>query len=240
MNTKLSIELLKHKYGRFRLFIAIILVIAGLLIGGYRLGFQALSKHQALVSSQQQRLDEFYRKSDRQLQQIDFLKVEIEVEKQAAVYVKKQLQSLQEENFTLQKELSFYQKVMAPELEAEGVTVDSFTLIPGVSKRSYHYKVVLVQTTKRKRFAKGHIEFKIKGSLRHKIKTYAIKALVDEFDKKSLKFSFRYFQILEGDLTLPSDFIPETVHIAAILPSGKWQKYSRLDRQYPWHGQPIR
>ncbi len=238
MKQHLSIHQLKQEYGRFRLFVSVIVVIIGCLYSGYRLGFYTLSEHQSLVNQQQQRLDGLYKVSDQQLQQIDFLKVEIEVEKQAGQYVKGQLQLLQEENFKLQKELSFYQKVMAPELEAEGMELDSFSVSKTHSERVFHYKVVLVQTTKRKRFAKGYVELKIKGSLNNKVKTFDIKALIDKsaekFDKKSLNFSFRYFQILEGDLTLPEGFIAETVFVAAILPTRKWQKYSRLDRQYPF------
>lgn len=234
MKQNLSFYQLKRKYGRFRLFIGFIIVVAGALLLGYWLGFHALTRDMALLDSQQQRLEALYKQSDQQLQQIDFLGVEVEVQKQASVYVQSQMQQLQEENFKLQKDLNFYQKVMAPELEAEGMAVESFSIMPSKSERIFHYKLVLVQTTKRKRFAKGFIEFKVKGSFNDKVKTYDIKALVDGFDKKSLNFSFRYFQILEGDLTLPENFAPETVLIAAILPTRKWQKYSRLDRVYAW------
>ncbi|MFT5164502.1 MAG: hypothetical protein ACI9FJ_003104, partial [Alteromonadaceae bacterium] len=218
MKQYLSIGHLKQRYGRFKLLLGWLTFITLCLYCGYWLGSTALAQHQLLAEHQQQRLDELYQVSDKQLEQINFLKVEVEVEKQAGGYVKNQLQELQQENFKLQKALSFYQKVMAPELEAEGISLDSFTIVPSKSKRIFHYKLVLVQTTKLKRFARGFIELKVKGSLDNKIKSYDIKTLVEGFDKKSLQFSFRYFQIIEGDLTLPLDFIPETVLVAAILP----------------------
>jgi hypothetical protein len=116
------------KYGRFRLLISIIVLACGCLYFGFWLGDQSLSRHQLLIDTQQERLDELYLQSDQQLQQINFLKVEIEIEKQAAVHVNKQLQVEHQKNFKLQKELSFYHKMMAPELEAKGVEVDSFEL----------------------------------------------------------------------------------------------------------------
>jgi hypothetical protein len=52
--------------------------------------------------------------------------------------------------------------------------------------------------------------------------------------KKDLLFSFKYFQIITGELTLPENFVPESINIAAILPKSKWQKYNRIDQSYPW------
>ncbi|MBA6418082.1 hypothetical protein H4J50_19115, partial [Colwellia sp. 6M3] len=53
-------------------------------------------------------------------------------------------------------------------------------------------------------------------------------------EQKDLSFSFQYFQIIAGELTLPENFIPETINVAAILPKSKWQKYNRVDHSYPW------
>jgi hypothetical protein len=239
MNQNLSLSGLKRKYGRFRLLVALGVLVCGCFYLGYWLGDRSLSRHQLLVETQQLRLEELYRQIDRQLQQINFLKVEMEVEKQAADHVKEQVQQLHQQNFKLQKELSFFKKIMAPELEAGGMEIDSFIIEPTKAERIYHYKIVLVQTEKRKRYAKGYIEFKIKGSLDNESQSYDISALVDKFDKKSLDFSFQYFQILEGDLILPQGFSPQTVFVSAILPTGKWQKYSRLDRQFPFAGDIV-
>lgn len=234
MNQILSIYRLKQKYGRFRVLIALIALLGGCLYSGYWFGDQSLSRHRLLVETQAERLDELYRQSDQQLQQINFLKVEMEIEKQASTHVQAKLSALHQQNFKLQKELSFYQKIMAPELGAEGLQIDSVTIEPTAAERIFHYKVVLVQTRKDKRYAKGHIEFKIKGSLDNQSKTLDIKTLVAGLDKKALKFSFQYFKIFEGDMILPEGFAPQTILISAILPTGKWQKYERLDRQYPF------
>ncbi|WP_404842764.1 DUF6776 family protein, partial [Colwellia sp. 6M3] len=34
-------------------------------------------------------------------------------------------------------------------------------------------------------------------------------------EQKDLSFSFQYFQIIAGELTLPENFIPETINVAA-------------------------
>ena len=123
---------------------------------------------------------------------------------------------------------------MAPELGVQGLGVDSVTISPTKSERVFHYKVVLIQTQKQKRYARGYLEIKIKGSQDNAAKTLDIKTVVAGLDKKGLKFSFQYFKIFEGDMTLPLGFDAQSVLVSAILPTGKWQKYQRLDRQYPF------
>jgi hypothetical protein len=53
-------------------------------------------------------------------------------------------------------------------------------------------------------------------------------------NEEDLAFSFQYFQIISGELTLPENFVPETINVAAILPKSRWQKYNRIDHSYPW------
>jgi hypothetical protein len=134
----------------------------------------------------------------------------------------------------LQNELSFYQKIMAPELGAQGLGVDSVIISPTKSEQVFHYKVVLVLTQKQKRYARGYLEIKIKGSQDNVTKTLDIKTVVAGLDKKGPKFSFKYFKIFEGDMTLSQWFDAQSVIVSAILATSKWQEYRRLERQYPF------
>ena len=240
MNQNFSIYHLKRKFGRFRLLGGLLFLALGCGALGYWLADKSLATDKVLFDSQQQRLDELYRLSDSQLQQINFLQVEIEVEKQAGVHVQQQLKQLHQENFKLQNQLSFYQKIMAPELKAGGIEIDQFELSPTSASHIFHYKIVLVQTQKRKRYARGFVEFSIEGIEKDKTKRYEAKELIENFDKKSLQFSFQYFQILEGHIVIPNKFDPQTAFVSVILPTGKWQKYERLDRQYPFVQDPVK
>ncbi len=235
MNHLLSISQLKQRYGRFRLLVFLFLAFIVTLSLGFWLGSETLAQTSQVLSDQQQRLDMLYRQLDEKRQALNFVKVELEVEKQASKYMKEQMQSLHQENFKLQKDLSFYQKIMAPEFEADGVEVDQFNVTPLGSERVYHYKLVLVQTTKQKRFAKGHVKMSVSGSLNDKPQSYELNTLMNDFNEQQWQFSFRYFKILEGDFVLPEGFKPKRVHVSAILPAGKWQKYERLDRQFRFY-----
>ena len=143
------------------------------------------------------------------------------------------LKSIEQEHFQVKKELAFYEKVMAPEKAANGLVIDNINLTKTESPDHYRFQVVLVQQLLRKRYAKGFIEVSITGSLDNKPTTIPLSVL-STLTKKDLSFSFQYFQIISGELTLPKNFIPETINVAAILPKGKWQEYNRIDQIHPW------
>jgi hypothetical protein len=161
-------------------------------------------------------------------QQLNFVLVELEVEKLASQNLQTDLQQLKLQNAELKKERTFYQNVMAPELNAEGVLLDDLILEPTLSANRFRYKVVLVHTRKQKRYASGHVLLDVTGKLNDKItQTNIIK-------KADGGFSFKYFQVLEGELILADGFRPERVEISIVLPKKRWQKYSRVDKSFTW------
>ena len=232
MNQKLNIEGLKRQYGRLSLLVGLLCGVMALLYMGFWFGDSALNSRKLLIAQQQQRLDNLYTQTDEQLQQINFLRVELEIERQAAVHVQQQLKQLHEQNHELQKQLSFYQKIMAPELQAGGLEIDQFTITSTAAKRIFHYKLVLVQTKKNKRYAKGYVQMSFQGTQGEQTAQYELADINAQQGVNKLPFSFQYFQILEGDIVLPEQFEPQQISISVILPTGKWQKFERLDRQF--------
>ena len=233
MNQKLMIDGLKRRFGRFWLLIGLLMAVFALLYTGYWFGDSALAQRQQLIAEQQQRLDELYTQTDEQLQKINFLQVEMEIERQAAEHVQQQLQQTHKDKHQLQKELSFYQKIMAPELQAGGLEIDEFTITATPSRHIFRYKLVLVQIQKTKRYAKGYVKMAFNGVEGDKTQQYKFEQLSADKQEK-IPFSFRYFQILEGDIIFPKAFSAQQVEIDVILPAGKWQKFEQLDRQYPF------
>ena len=235
MNQYFSISQLKLKFGRFWLLLMLITLVVGSTMFGFWLGDKSLGEDKKMLAGQQLRLAQLYADADNQVQQINFLQVEIEIEKQAAKHVQQQLQNLHQENFKLQKALSFYQKIMAPELQAGGVAVDQLVITPTAANNIYDYKIVLLQTHKQKRYAKGSVNFTVTGTKENSSVSFGANQLIVGFEKQMLAFSFKYFQILEGQLHLPDDFIASDVQLTVVLPSGKWQKFEQLDVKFPFH-----
>ena len=55
------------------------------------------------------------------------------------------------------------------------------------------------------------------GSENGKAKQYLIDALLSTQGQKGLTFSFKYFQMIEGEIRLPENFQPEQVSVHATI-----------------------
>ncbi|NTS78392.1 hypothetical protein HR060_16185 [Catenovulum sp. SM1970] len=201
------------------------------------LGFFIANKLQTLTEQDYQTAQRVLADREQNLfelnQQLNFLRVELEVEKVANQKIQQSLNELTKENTELKKELAFFQNVMAPEKYAEGIMVEEFDVIPTSSANRFRYRVVLVQTRKEKRFAKGNIQIQLYGQQQDKVTRYDMKDL--ELDKKAnFKFSFKYFQVIEGEFEIDPVFKPERVQVSTIIPKTRWQKYNKVDAEFNW------
>ena len=230
---KINLSAVVLRLGTFRSAILLLAIVVISLFCGYRMGNFYHGYQSQTLAQQQQRLDFLYQQLDEKTQRINTQDVELEVERMANQRSQQTLKSIEQQHFQVKKELAFYEKVMAPEKQANGLVIDNIKLTKTSSPDHYRFQVVLVQQVLRKRYAKGFIEISLTGSLNNKPTTIALSTISAQ-KKKDLSFSFQYFQTINGELTLPANFIPETVNVAAILSKGKWQKYNRIDKSYPW------
>ncbi|SEK96850.1 hypothetical protein SAMN05216262_104125 [Colwellia chukchiensis] len=230
---KINLSTVVTRLGAFRSAIILVTMIVLALYCGYRMGNYYHSYQSQTLAQQQQRLDFVYQQLAEKTQRINTLDVELAVERIANQRTQELLKSIEQEHFQVKKALAFYEKVMAPEKAANGLVIDHIELSKTESPHHYRFQVVLVQQLLRKRYAKGYIDISITGSLDNKPSKIALSEL-STLSKKDLSFSFKYFQIISGELTLPENFVPESINVSATLPKGKWQKYNRIEQSYPW------
>ncbi len=230
---KINLSVVVTRLGPFKSALFLLLVIGLCLFIGYRAGNYYHTFQVTTLEQQTQRLEKFYAEQVRQTQRINTLEVELEVERLANQESQAMLKSMEQQHYQVKKQLSFYEKVMAPEKQADGLVIDDVKIMPTQSPNHYRFQVTLVQQQLKKRYAKGYIELTFMGSLNNKPHQLKL-AKVSTLTRKELSFSFQYFQIIEGEFTLPDNFIPENVSLAAILPKGRWQKYYRLDQTIAW------
>lgn len=224
---------LKQKYGRFKSLLLLILVMGFMAYVGFWIGNKDSIIQQAQIDAQNERLENLYQETEKQLKQINFLAVELEIEKLASEQSQTSLARLQKKIYDMRTELTFYQKVMAPELMADGLAIDSFSIVETETKGRFKFKLVIIQSDKTKRYAKGHILLSIDGKENEQAKEYDLLGLA-KLSKKQAKFSFQYFQVFEEEFDLPSGFSPEQIKTSVVLPKGKWQEYKRVDRSFEW------
>jgi len=115
---------------------------------------------------------------------------------------------LQKELLQMKEQLVFYQGIVSPEQLALGINIQSFELTKKNDLGLYNYKLVLSKRGKSNRFVKGGFSFLIKGQQEGEQKDVSLKQVKQDYQDKNVKFSFRYFQVFDGDILLPELFEP--------------------------------
>jgi hypothetical protein len=124
------------------------------------------------------------------------------------------LVKLQKELLDLKEELVFYQGIVSPEELALGVNIQSFELTRRNDAGLYAYKLVLTKRGKSNQVVKGRLGLQVKGVQQGEQKVLTLKNIKQEFEKNDEKFSFKYFQVFEGELLLPDSFEPSDIELA--------------------------
>lgn len=161
-----------------------------------------------------------------------FVERSTQVELQACEAMKQSLTEMQTEIEALREELAFYKTVMAPSALRPGLRLQAFHIERARPAGRYLYKLVLMQTNANRRKATGTVDFSIQGSHDGKSSTLAY-AQVNGQRNNTMRFGFKYFQTIEGSVTIPEGFEPErikvmvtptTTGLAAIEHSYSWRE----------------
>lgn len=123
------------------------------------------------------------------------------------------LVTLQREMLDLREQLVFYQGIVSPEELALGVNVQSFDLVKRNDQGLYSYKLVLTKRGKSDKFVKGKFIMGVKGNIADEQKNLTMKQIKQDYSDKDFAFSFRYFQVFEGDMLLPENFEPYDIEL---------------------------
>ena len=200
---------------------------------GYRFGNFYHNFQSTTLEQQKTRLEQLYQQQADQVERIHTLEVEVAVEQLASQNAQATLKKMSLEHYQVKKELAFYEKVMAPEKEADGLVIDNVKITASQSPNHYNFQIILVQQQLKKRYVKGYVDLVLSGSLSNKPSRLKLSD-ISPVTKKELSFSFKYFQVIEGSFTLPENFVPEKMNLSAILEKNKWQKYHKLNKSLPW------
>ncbi len=153
-----------------------------------------------------------------------------QVELQAAEQTKQTLREKEMEILKLTEELVFYRSLLAPEKAKVGVEIRDFSL-RSAGQSEYYYDFLLTQSSRSKRVAKGKINVTIDGKQNgkmHRIEVFDVAAATGD----AIKYSFKYFQRLNGAFELPDDFEPKKI-LVRIKPEAKSKQPIQLS--YSWN-----
>jgi hypothetical protein len=216
--------------------IFLLLLLAGFL--GYRFGNWTLFQQQQQLRSQLQQLQTAFEQSERllaeQRKQADYLTAELAVEKSTVALQQQDLKAEQQKLFDTRKELAFYQKIISPDLQANSLIIDSFSITPASVVGRYRFNLVLIEQDKQKNFAKGQISMTMTGTLQGKNKSLDLLQLAG-LNKADRRFSFKHFQIFDQEFKLPEGFTPKQVEVVITVPATRGNKAAKVNKTLLWH-----
>ena len=144
----------------------------------------------------------------------------------------KTLSSLRDQLATLEQDLSFYKNVISKQTDDTGLMVSEWSLKRISKSNRYRYKLaVRQQDADGDTYLDGYVNVNLVGTQNGRNVVYSLSEVSKEQEQTDIKLRFKFFQDIEGELTLPENFLPEYVKIMGveINPVRK-----SIDRDYPW------
>lgn len=189
----------------------------------------------ARVDWQQSRVDWLTEQNRNLYQQVDqleyqrnILQVELDVERAAGRTLQAELRGALEDNANITRELTFYQRVMAPEQSANGLGIDSFVLAETATERRYYFRLILLQLERAQQLVSGRYTIVLRGQYQGERREMNLFDLA-ESESELGQFNMSYFSLHEATFYLPENFAPDVVVVR--VQSGRNRA---LERSYDW------
>jgi len=154
-----------------------------------------------------------------------------EIDNLAKLDIQNTIKDFKSQVSQLEKDVSFYQNIMAPSDNARGLQVQKVDISAGSVSNRFNYKIVLAQVGDNKAYVNGVVAVNFIGMRGDKKEIIPLRNLSDQQVELGIKFKFKYFQDIEGDLVIPDGFIPESIQIVA---QSKGKNASRLEQSFEW------
>ena len=175
---------------------------------GYRLAHLEESQEAKQITSMQQTLNLLREENADLREALNKRQIALSLAELTAQEKINQQQHAQAALQEAQRQLGFYQNVMAPEVTQDGFLVDGVQVIPSASSGVFRLRFVLLQQRENKSLIKGALNIQIKGSQNGSSATLSAGA-EQFFPEGKVAYRFKFFQSVEQAFTLSEDFVPE-------------------------------
>jgi hypothetical protein len=154
-----------------------------------------------------------------------------EVDRRALELVRGDLAAQKEEISSLEEGLRFYRDLMAPGEIAQGLSLRDIELVQQAEPYRFAFRIVVQQEARKHQTLKGELYVEVAGMQDGARTSYSLAELSADVEDGVMPLRFRYFQAIEGELTLPEGFVPEGVSVVATTSS---PRKDEVREQFPW------
>ena len=214
---------------------AVAAVLAALVLAAYAYhrGQVSAGLDAAQVALERRALESRAERLERQNAKLNAKVAELEMarslDREAYGQVERTLGELQSQLSRQGDDLAFYKSIVSPEDGVQGLRIHRFEVQRGAEPREYVLKLTLVQAMRHDSVASGLAQVVLRGTENGRPAHHTVGELLGR-PKAALPFSFRYFQTIEQEVTLPEGFEPFEAEVQ--VRSGKLR--SPVEQAFPW------
>jgi len=220
---------------RFRQWLYTLMLLAAIGVGGYFGGvYDSMSNIQQLTlerDSLQGELVDGEREITRLSQRVGVLEKGGEVDRKANEDIRQTVKELKAQISTLEEEVAFYKGIMAPSSKDKGLRISKINILPEEAPGQFKYSIMLTQVADNSSFIAGLAAVNFVGTQAGEKVILPLRDLDAKVSDLGVKFRFRYFQEVTGNLALPAQFVPEQVQVVLQSTGSKAQ---RVEESIEW------
>lgn len=231
-----SLKVVPHRPGRRALQVLLALIFVGAALaaayfGGYWQGMGRQSNALAERDRLQIELTEAREELAQHRQQVANLAVASEVDQMASEEVRGEVIDLRRQIASLEADISFYRGLMSPSEDSNGLTLGEVTITETPVTGRFAFKIVVQQVATNHQVLSGVLNADVIGRSDGGVTRVPLYQLSSDIDTQDIKLRFKYFQNVEGELTLPEGFVAERLELAA-RSSGRTG--DSVEKSFPW------
>ena len=185
------------------------IVLGLLLVLAYNRGQASAGLSAAQVALERRELvaksDRLERQNSKLNARVAELEMARKLDREAYGQIEQTLGELQSQLSRQADDLAFYKSIVSPADGVQGLRIHRFEVSPGAEPREYQLKLTLIQSMRHESVAAGLVQVVIHGMQGDRPARHSVGELLGR-PKAQLPFSFRYFQTIEQDVTLPEGF----------------------------------
>lgn len=201
--------------------------VAGVSQGGFPV-LETLEVREG-ADSKRNALRDRYSEARQRLLQLERAQV---IDQQALRQARQTISSLETTIAALRADLTFYRNIMAPSESSRGLQVDSLKLEPTRGDDEYRFKLVMIQVGDNESYISGSATVNIMGERDGKEILIPLRDVSGDLSDQNIRLRYRYFQNIEGTLSLPRNFQPYEVQVVA---KSEGAKATVVERSYDWN-----
>lgn len=231
-----GLMVVSHQPGlRLRQFLTLLAFSIGAGVLGFVLGLlqaefrqsDALQTREVLTSQVEQ-----LRQENTQIKR-ELLKLErgYSMDQQAISEAQHTIMGLETTVSQLNSDLRFYKNIMAPGEVETNLQVQRLIVKPAGRDDRFSYKLSLTQVGDNRSYIAGLVAVNVIGERDGDQEIIPLRDLSPAVEELGIVFKFRYFQDVEGELTLPDGFKAEAIQIVAQAEGGE---AARVERTFEW------